>query len=526
MKTTIKKLMWTAILAHAVMFTSGFVDAAKIAWTVGITPVGGGTVEWHTSSPVASGILSKTGTVTFDSGAFIDLTFKPQTGYQLTRVYKNTESWLAYLDANKHFQFGPVGTPHVIGVAFTLINPSGNFDLNFPDGKATSVVDVTGNYNGVTKDKRNYNADVAMDEAGKLAVLGTADGIAQKGTNNTYSPTLHGTVGSIKTVNNVPTAQGLGSFTGTKDGVVTTATGTGSGPVVLTDAGGGSSTVTAKGSGTAHVGATPYSAKPTTGNLPVTPAQKSNLSKTWDLDMTLREVTNPTTLKKSMMCSSILNLPNGDKTFFPERLVTYTAAAGYTVTFTTGIKLDTLGNQILDPKTGKPVRDTKSWVNVTRMLLSTTQGNWFVKGGIINYRFLGQTGKGNVTDFAPTTPATEVSIFTNGNVGGVINKPTAPTTFTTNQYYTVTYISTYHWNNGKGKTPGRITLKHQDGTLYGPWQSTAASGQGGVVNANWEYRPWMIIKPGTYTVIDSDPLTWAQNATSGGQGFVVIRGIP
>jgi hypothetical protein len=32
------------------------------------------------------------------------------------------------------------------------------------------------------------------------------------------------------------------------------------------------------------------------------------------------------------------------------------------------------------------------------------------------------------------------------------------------------------------------------------------------------------LPPGAYTVIDSDPPTWAQNSESGGRGFIVVKG--
>ena len=115
--------------------------------------------------------------------------------------------------------------------------------------------------------------------------------------------------------------------------------------------------------------------------------------------------------------------------------------------------------------------------------------------------------------------------YQTANTGGVYNKPTAPTLFEAATPYVVTYISTYHWNNGHGTpAPGTIGLRHSDGTLYGPWKAAGTPGQGGVVNANWIVEPNATVKPGTYTIIDSDPATWAQNAQSGGRGHAVVKG--
>jgi photosystem II stability/assembly factor-like uncharacterized protein len=111
------------------------------------------------------------------------------------------------------------------------------------------------------------------------------------------------------------------------------------------------------------------------------------------------------------------------------------------------------------------------------------------------------------------------------NDGSILNGPTAPTIVTFNESYVVTFISTYHWNRGQGTPrPGTISLRNSGGTVYGPWQTTGAPGQGGVPNANWEARPDATLPAGFYTVIDSDPGTWAQNPESRGRGFVIVKG--
>ena len=82
----------------------------------------------------------------------------------------------------------------------------------------------------------------------------------------------------------------------------------------------------------------------------------------------------------------------------------------------------------------------------------------------------------------------------------------------------------YHYFNN-GKLPGTIALRHDDGTMYGPWQAQGAAGYGNVPNGYWVVRPNIEIKPGRYTVIDSDKPTWSYNAQSKGSGFVEIRGV-
>ena len=119
----------------------------------------------------------------------------------------------------------------------------------------------------------------------------------------------------------------------------------------------------------------------------------------------------------------------------------------------------------------------------------------------------------------------EETLFDNGNIYTVYNKPTNQSVFTIANAYQVTYIETYHWNDRKGKSPGKISLKHSDGTIYGPWQASSRKGQWDVPNAYWFVSPYEVIKPGTYTIIDSDPSTWSQNSTSNNKGFAVVKGI-
>jgi hypothetical protein len=328
-------------------------------------------------------------------------------------------------------------------------------------------------------------------------------------------------VGSVKTVNNNPTAQLKGTFTGTNNGLATTASGTLSSPLSLQDAGGGSATISGLASGTAKVGGTNRTLKPTTTNFPVTATQKTNLSKSWSLDLNIKE-TNSTPTKKLVLASAILSLPSGDKTFFKEKTLTFSIKNGYSVSYTRGIKLDGAGNPIIDPKTLKPVIDTKSTVTITKMIITGSPSHWIVAGGTISYSFLGQKGTAQLMDFT----GTDVTLLDNWNTGAVFNNPTTATTFTANNACVVTYINTYHWNSGQGAAaPGQLSLRHQDGTVYGPWKAKGSAGQGGVHNAVWECRPLVLIKAGTYTVVDSLPGTWSQNSTSGGRGFskVTVR---
>ncbi|KAF1086675.1 hypothetical protein SPSYN_00394 [Sporotomaculum syntrophicum] len=119
-----------------------------------------------------------------------------------------------------------------------------------------------------------------------------------------------------------------------------------------------------------------------------------------------------------------------------------------------------------------------------------------------------------------------VSVCNTDNIAWVDNGPTVPNTFSINTPHLVTYIRNYHWNYAQGATPGTIALQDQNGKIYGPWQASGSDGQGGVHNANWEVSPNVVIPAGTYTVIDSDPSTWATNAGTGGKGMGQVHATP
>jgi len=130
----------------------------------------------------------------------------------------------------------------------------------------------------------------------------------------------------------------------------------------------------------------------------------------------------------------------------------------------------------------------------------------------------------------PIRTPTEISsaveeFFRVFSIGAAINGATKPTTFTTAESWLVTSIHTYHWNNGRGATPGTIGLRAANGAIFGPWQAIGEPGQGGLPNAFWVVKPNVTIPMGTYTVIDSDPGTWAQNADTGGAGMAWGLGI-
>ncbi len=117
-----------------------------------------------------------------------------------------------------------------------------------------------------------------------------------------------------------------------------------------------------------------------------------------------------------------------------------------------------------------------------------------------------------------------VKFFDNGNIYAVQNQPTRPTRFTLSRPIHLTKIMTYHWNNGTGADPGTVALRKSSGETLGPFDMEGRPGQGGVPNAYWIAEGDIELPAGTYTIIDSDPATWAQNAGSHGAGMAILEG--
>ena len=130
---------------------------------------------------------------------------------------------------------------------------------------------------------------------------------------------------------------------------------------------------------------------------------------------------------------------------------------------------------------------------------------------------------------APPPPAkytctgSQIKLFDNSNGFGVLNGAKPPSFSTKGKAYCVVSITTYHWNNGKGATPGWLGLKGS--STVGPTRATGSSGQGGAKNVNWtvnipQSKPAVI--NGTYECTDTDAASWSQNPQTGGKGFCIV----
>ena len=128
------------------------------------------------------------------------------------------------------------------------------------------------------------------------------------------------------------------------------------------------------------------------------------------------------------------------------------------------------------------------------------------------------------TEYLVRVQARIEKFLDNGNIYAVQNQPTRDTTFTLSRPIHVTKIMTYHWNDGRGAPAGTIGLRESTGETYGPWEAVGQPGQGGVPSAYWIVEGDLELPAGTYTVLDSDPPTWAQNAGSRGAGMAIVEG--
>lgn len=115
-------------------------------------------------------------------------------------------------------------------------------------------------------------------------------------------------------------------------------------------------------------------------------------------------------------------------------------------------------------------------------------------------------------------------IFDNTVETPVKSVPLKPTRFTLYDSRTITSIRTFHWNGGKGALPGSIALQGKNNRLIGPWEAVAVDDGQGLANAYWEVRPNIVLDAGTYTVLDSEPGSWARNPAQGDVGIVRIMG--
>lgn len=378
-------------LLLALVFAAVLVPGAHalaLTWSITITPKGSGQIDWATSSPVASGTLDASGGITFDSGAFVDLTFRAVPGHQLVSVLKNADDWTFFLDGNKHFKFGPVSSAHKIVATYAVISPTGTFEFPFPVGhpSLTAIAALTGNYTGLMPGpfmSRTYDLDVAMDEAGKVVVLGTVAGVVPAAGADPV-----GGAGAVKTVDGAPTMQLKTSFEGTLDGVPATAKSSGRAELDVVNVGGGSLGLQGTHSYKATLGGVPFAEKNAPAHTAFDPASADNVAKAWTIALHFAQRTDAKG-KPYIGADAELVLPDGDTIVFAERKAKYTIAKGYALSFKNGTNVTVVPSAV-----AKKVK-----VKIKGLTLVPEGLGWRPTGGTIQYQFLGQKGVANLVDF-------------------------------------------------------------------------------------------------------------------------------
>lgn len=135
-----------------------------------------------------------------------------------------------------------------------------------------------------------------------------------------------------------------------------------------------------------------------------------------------------------------------------------------------------------------------------------------------------KTNSGDTSFSVDTGDTSLIELFQNGNPMEVFSGGTL-TKITLDKPVKLKELTTYHWNDGKGKSPvGTVEILDQSGKSLGSWTGTGSDGQGGVIDANWIFSPDISLPAGSYTIKDSDPSTWSQNSGTGGMGMIWVKG--
>lgn len=126
----------------------------------------------------------------------------------------------------------------------------------------------------------------------------------------------------------------------------------------------------------------------------------------------------------------------------------------------------------------------------------------------------------------PVSAVEDTVIINNFNPNAVVTAPTKPSRIEIKQQCTVKSLKTYHYEQGRGRQPGTISLNRETGTSVGMWnaklETVQAKGHSTPVNAMWVCQPAIALNPGIYLIEDSDPSTWSCNKESGMRGFYSI----
>jgi len=265
--------------------------------------------------------------------------------------------------------------------------PTGSYSFPFPLGNhlLTRIASFTGNYQGNAPvvPQRSYNLDVAQDESGKVMGMGTVAGVQDSSGNSDLSMNL----GRVRTVNGEPVAETKSSFKGTADGMEASFKSNGTYVAELVDVGAPYEGVAGTSSYSGKANGIPFSGKNEPFEFEAPPGAANNLKQAWSIELELEE--KMLNGKPRIFASAVLTRPDGDVIVFPEKAVKFSQTKGYNLKFKKGTNV-----------TANPdVIDAKSSVTFTGLDFEENGGVLEASAGTITYKFLGQSGTANVTDF-------------------------------------------------------------------------------------------------------------------------------
>ena len=145
----------------------------------------------------------------------------------------------------------------------------------------------------------------------------------------------------------------------------------------------------ATGSYSARLGLSPFFGRKRAVEIPLVTGATTNLQDSWTFALNFHQ--RLVGKRERTFASGRLFLPSGDIIQFPERATRYTKT-GYTLSFFGGTNITA----------NPPVRNRRASIGIKRMGLTKQGGGWTATNGVINYRFFGQGGTGNVVEFVPS----------------------------------------------------------------------------------------------------------------------------
>jgi len=376
--TPARCLLALAVAAGLPFFTE--VQAAGFPWRFTIRPAGA--VYLAVSVNMDYYPIERSRTLSVPAGANVFIDLAPDPGYSVQKVTDNGAD--VTTTAALGLRYSAVNASHNIVVTLTgsaVPPPTGSFQFRFPDplpAGLSPIYFLGGHYQGILANlqDRSFGVDVAMDETGQLDF----ENLAVQGLD--YQPGDLQVGGKVQTVGGQPQVSVNGKIAGSFDGKPLTARCGARAAFDPHDIGAGVQGISGSGRLTGKYDGVPHR----TGNTAVSLPLSQTGTRDWSLQLDLVQKANDKGRQK-IFASAQLNLPNGERVEFAERVVKFSKKRGYNLHFRNGT------NTIL----GRVDRKTR--LDIGKLLFDTSGSSPVPNGGTLSYGFLGQKGKGELVDF-------------------------------------------------------------------------------------------------------------------------------